>query len=151
MCSHRGNQLRGRGLLTGKKFAVAAVHAAQHFADGGVETRKIGITGEHGDPPPVFIVFRKPMRLLVVIETKPDVLTGIVGRQPMLRDIVGNGWVTVVAMDPETGEAHVFRPGLGFRPWVSRGVELPVMSSSAAWYAGHTDFLPPVRIAARSE
>ncbi len=100
--------------------------------------------------PRQMVEIHEPMRLLVVIESTPEVLSAIVARQPMLRDIVGNGWVTVVSMDPETGEAHVFRPGLGFRPWVSRGVELPVMSSSAAWYAGHTDFLPPVRIAARS-
>ena len=96
------------------------------------------------------VEIHEPMRLLVVIESTPEVLAGILSRQPMLREIVGNGWVTVVAMDPDSGEAALYRPGIGFRPWVSRGVELPVMSSSAAWYAGQTDFLPPVRIGWRT-
>lgn len=100
--------------------------------------------------PRQMVEIHEPMRLLAVIESTPEILGGILARQPMLREIVGNGWVTVVAIDPESGEAALYRPGIGFRPWVSRGVELPVMSSSAAWYAGQTDFLPPVRIGWRT-
>ena len=47
----------------------------------------------------------EPMRLLVVIEAPRDAVGQIIDRHPTVRDLVTNGWMSLVALDNE----HFFR------------------------------------------
>jgi uncharacterized protein YbcC (UPF0753/DUF2309 family) len=98
--------------------------------------------------PRQMIEIHEPMRLLLVIETPIARMRSILERQPVLAGLIGNAWVRVVVVEPETGEFAEFVPGQGFTAWRARPqVAPPVVPSSAAWYRGHHDFLAPAIVA----
>jgi hypothetical protein len=95
--------------------------------------------------PRQMIEIHEPVRLLIVVEASVALLSAIYARQPMLRELIGNEWVHLVSVDPSTGEQQRFTPR-GFQPVTPPGAPLPVVASSADWYRGHRDFLPPALI-----
>ncbi|MBF0126939.1 MAG: DUF2309 family protein, partial [Magnetococcales bacterium] len=98
--------------------------------------------------PRQMIEIHEAMRLLVVVEQRPEILTGIYRRQPEIRELVGNGWIVLAAIDPESGVIHLFSPETGWSLWEDDGMAaVPVTPHSAAWYAGHAGPLPPALIA----
>ena len=96
--------------------------------------------------PKQMIEIHEAMRLVMLVVAKPEILGKIYERQAPIRELVGNAWVHLVAMDPETKEFFVFLPGKGFFAWNERGDDVPVVSSSVEWYANKLDFLDPVLI-----
>ncbi|MBF0271690.1 MAG: DUF2309 domain-containing protein [Magnetococcales bacterium] len=96
--------------------------------------------------PRQMIEIHEAMRLLVVVEQRPEVLTGIYQRQEPIRELVGLGWIELACIDPDTGAIHHFSPREGWRPWEPVGDPVPVTPRSAAWYAGCSDPLPPALI-----
>ena len=96
--------------------------------------------------PRQMIEIHEAMRLQVLVEATPEVLTSIYQRQPPLRELIGNGWILLNAVHPASGELSVFRPGQGFVPWQGGVEPLPTVASSAHWYQGHCEALPPVLI-----
>jgi hypothetical protein len=96
--------------------------------------------------PRQMIEVHEPMRLQVVVEARTEVLARIYERQPPLQELVGNGWLLLSAIDPETGAITTFRPGVGFEPWTGTPEPLPLVDRSPAWYAGHHGPLPPALI-----
>ena len=96
--------------------------------------------------PQQMIEIHEPIRLLLVLESRPELVAAILRRQPLLRTLVDNAWIKVTIVDPDDGTTLIYVPGTGLVPWHSRGQVLPVVLNSAAWYAGHSDFLPPARI-----
>ena len=86
------------------------------------------------------------MRLQLVVEASLAVLGEIYGRQESLQELLGNAWVHLIAMDPETGELSVFLPHGEFVPWGGQPASLPTVRSSFEWYEGKVDYLPPARI-----
>jgi hypothetical protein len=91
----------------------------------------------------------EPMRLQLVIEQKIQVLLAIYERQPPLRELIGNGWINVAAMDPDTGAISEFQPGTGFVRWERPLRPLPEVAASAEWYAGASGPLGPALIRQR--
>jgi len=89
----------------------------------------------------------EPMRLLLVVDAAPETLGMIYARQPGLQVLIGNEWVHLASVHPDTGEIQVFVPGEGFVPWDGEVRELPEVAESFDWYRSQTDFLPPARIA----
>jgi hypothetical protein len=81
------------------------------------------------------------MRLLVVVEQSPAMLSAIVGRQPALQELVGNGWIVVASCDPDSGALARFCPRRGWLPWTGEAV-LPQVGRSAEWFAGQSAPLP---------
>ena len=67
--------------------------------------------------PRQMIEIHEPLRLQIVVEARIEILTAIYSRQASLRELIGNGWVHLIAKDPDTGEFAVFDPALGFVPW----------------------------------
>ncbi|MFO1419346.1 MAG: DUF2309 domain-containing protein, partial [Methylotetracoccus sp.] len=53
--------------------------------------------------PRQMIEIHEPMRLLVVVEQTPAILTAIYERQSSLRELIGNSWVQLATIDPHTG------------------------------------------------
>ena len=101
--------------------------------------------------PRQMIEIHEPMRLLVVVEAKIDVLTAIYTRQPPLQELIGNGWLVLAAMDPDDGALHLFRPETGWEAWQGEEQTLPVMNRSVDYYPGTMDPLTPVLLEAPTQ
>ncbi|MFM8704808.1 MAG: putative inorganic carbon transporter subunit DabA, partial [Planctomycetia bacterium] len=93
----------------------------------------------------------EPVRLLMVVEAAPERIATVLDRLPGVRDLVANHWVRLVAWHPETGELSV-QDGvdgrLAFSAYKPESVAIPVAASSAEWYRGRRDNLPPARLLA---
>lgn len=96
--------------------------------------------------PKQMIEIHEPMRLLMIVTATTEILGKIYSKQPSIRQLVGNAWVQLVAMDPKTKAFSVFVPGKGFVPWKTRGNKVPTVKNSKQWYDGKIDFLDPVLI-----
>ncbi|MBF0212930.1 MAG: DUF2309 domain-containing protein [Magnetococcales bacterium] len=97
--------------------------------------------------PRQMIEIHEPMRLLVVVEQTPEMLTAIYHRQEPIRELVGNGWIELAAIDPESGRVDHFSPETGWRRWEGSTAGVPTVARSADWYAGHSGPRPPALIA----
>lgn len=96
--------------------------------------------------PRQMIEIHEAMRLQLVVEHRPEVLAAIYQRQPPLQELIGNGWLNVAALDPETGVISPFVPGRGFVAWERELRPLPVVEKSTEWYAGKSEPLGPALI-----
>lgn len=94
--------------------------------------------------PQQMVEIHEAMRLLIVVEQTPDVLTAIYRRQPAIQELVGNGWVQLATKNPETGVIDLFTEQ-GWRRWMGEG-ELPRVACSADWFMGQSEPLTPVLI-----
>ncbi|MBF0163245.1 MAG: DUF2309 domain-containing protein [Magnetococcales bacterium] len=101
--------------------------------------------------PRQMIEIHEAMRLLVIVEQRPEILTAIYLRQEAIRELVGNGWIELACIDPESGEIQHFIPGSGWRVWENTLPSPPYATSSSDWYQGHTEPLPPALIALPEE
>ena len=54
--------------------------------------------------------FHDPVRLLVVVCARPDVVDGVLTRQPDVARLVLGGWVALRVVDPDTGRLLTFDP-----------------------------------------
>jgi hypothetical protein len=90
----------------------------------------------------------EPVRLHMIVESTPEILTAICARQPIVAELVRNEWVRLSAVDPDTGQIFTFDARTGFRPYSPSNPTLPAVSRSRDWYSGHDSFLPPARVAA---
>ncbi len=96
--------------------------------------------------PRQMIEIHEPMRLLVIVEAKPRVLTAIYERQPLLQELIGNGWLLLAAKDPDSPEIHTFEPAQGWVEWQNPGRPLPRVPSSSAHFMGFMKPLEPILI-----
>ncbi len=96
--------------------------------------------------PRQMIEVHEAMRLLVVVEHRLDVLTAIYQRQPAVRELVGNEWLQLAAIDPDTSAIHRFVVGTGWVAWQPEGPALPRVPRSTDWVRGQRDPLPPALI-----
>ncbi|GMQ87405.1 MAG: DUF2309 domain-containing protein [Gammaproteobacteria bacterium] len=91
------------------------------------------------------------MRLQVAVEVSTEILTKIYQRQPLLQQLVGNGWILLSAIDPDSGAITLFKPEQGFVPWQGSIRTLPSVACSTDWYRGCHDPLPPALIENRAD
>ncbi|MCG6862216.1 MAG: DUF2309 domain-containing protein [Chromatiaceae bacterium] len=98
--------------------------------------------------PNQMIEIHEPMRLLAVVEQTTELLTAIYRRQPPLQELVGNGWVQLVAKNPESGAIQLFEPNQGWVPWQPPDSPLRCLDRSIQCYAGRSGPCPPTLIAA---
>ena len=96
--------------------------------------------------PRQMVEIHEAMRLQVMVEADIEVLTKIYERQPLLQELIGNGWLLLSAKDPDSATIHVFNPDSGFVRWTGNRTPLPVVTRSPAWYRGHTGPLSPAFI-----
>jgi uncharacterized protein YbcC (UPF0753/DUF2309 family) len=96
--------------------------------------------------PKQMIEIHEAMRLQVVVEADTDVLNAIYHRQPSLRELIGNGWLLLSSLHPETGAIAYFEPERGFVEWAFETNELPLVERSRDWYDGHIEPRPPALI-----
>ncbi len=96
------------------------------------------------------VEIHEPLRLLVVIEAKPQRILDVVGQLPAVMQLAVNRWIQVVAWDPDSGALSTF-DGAGFIPYLPERTDIPVVDRSISWYAGQRDHLPPARVLAATQ
>jgi uncharacterized protein YbcC (UPF0753/DUF2309 family) len=104
--------------------------------DGGASDLRTGL-------PSQMIEIHEPMRLLIVIEARTDVVDAIYERQPVLRELIGNGWVRLAVKDPAAASIHLFSPRSGWLHWQGDTSAVARAVSSEEWYRGQMDHLLP--------
>jgi uncharacterized protein YbcC (UPF0753/DUF2309 family) len=77
----------------------------------------------------------EPVRILFVIETKPEKFRRILDRNPTLAQLFGNEWILAATLDPDSTEMHFFRDGQ-FELHIPESSEIPEVDSSMEWYRG---------------
>ncbi|MDG3004322.1 DUF2309 domain-containing protein [Paludisphaera mucosa] len=58
--------------------------------------------------------YHEPLRLQVIVEAPPDKVRAVMSAQPGVGDLVENGWVRLLALDPAGPEASLWVPGRGW-------------------------------------
>ncbi len=96
--------------------------------------------------PRQMIEIHEAMRLHVMVEASVEILTKVYQRQPPLQQLIGNGWLLVSAIDPDTGEISLFDPQQGFIPWDGEVTPLQSVEHSSDWYDGYMQPLQPVML-----
>jgi uncharacterized protein len=86
------------------------------------------------------VEIHEPVRVLFVIETTPQLMLGIMTRNPAIDRLVRNAWVQLATLDPHDRRVHVFERGT-FEAYVPESRRLPTVASSAEWYGGRRDHL----------
>jgi uncharacterized protein YbcC (UPF0753/DUF2309 family) len=93
------------------------------------------------------VEIHEPMRLLLVLETRPETLAAIVGRNPGFAKLVRNRWLQAATLAPDSGEVLVFG-ARGLVPHRSETKLLHEVPVSADWYGEHLDGVRPARVTA---
>ena len=93
------------------------------------------------------VEIHEPVRILFLIETTPERLMKVIGRNPELTEFVENSWVRISTMDPDSGEIQVYRGGGRFEPASPADTVIPRAASSVDWYRGKLEHLPLAEIA----
>src|SRR6516162_6756196 len=57
------------------------------------------------------VEIHEPVRMLFVIETRPETMFRIMDRNPGIGQLCRNGWVQLAVLSPESAEIQVFRDG----------------------------------------
>lgn len=60
--------------------------------------------------------YHEPVRLLAVIEASPTIIGGIIAKHEILQHFFHNGWVNLVAIDPETFTFHRYNTDATWEP-----------------------------------
>jgi uncharacterized protein YbcC (UPF0753/DUF2309 family) len=94
------------------------------------------------------VEIHEPVRLLVIIETTPERLRGVLAGLPAVDSLVRNGWVRVACWPPDRSVPLVYLPAQDH--FVPEATTLPVVSRSADWYGHSRKTLPPALIRPRS-
>jgi uncharacterized protein YbcC (UPF0753/DUF2309 family) len=96
--------------------------------------------------PSQMIEIHEPMRLQVIVEAETAVLERIYQRQASLRELIGNGWIHLSAIDPATGDISLFERGKGFVHWQGGEKPIATVENSQAAYRDQTGPVAPVLI-----
>lgn len=101
--------------------------------DGAASDLRTGLSAQ-------MVEIHDPVRLLFVIETRPEYFLGIMRRNPVIRRLCGNGWVQAATLSPDSDEIQLLK-GEAFEPFTGRLEELPRVTNSIDWYRGCRDNL----------
>ena len=91
---HRERQRRPAGYGSGTKLPHN-ITALLGVMDGAASDLRTGLPWQ-------MVEIHEPVRLLFVIETRPDILLRIVDRDPVLARLVHNEWVRIAVLDPDS-------------------------------------------------
>lgn len=86
------------------------------------------------------VEIHEPLRLLLVVETKPEAIWRFMERNPTAAQIVKNGWMQLAVLDYASPQIQLFN-GREFEPYTPSTNELPQAASSIDWYRGLRDHL----------
>lgn len=88
------------------------------------------------------VEIHEPVRMLTIVDVRPDVLLRILDEHPPLEQLVANRWIQMVTQDPETAAIHVYENG-DLRPYEIDASCPDTAVDSRSYYAGHREHLRP--------
>ncbi len=86
------------------------------------------------------VEIHEPVRILFVVETRPETMLRILDRDPAIGRLCRNEWVRLAVLSPDSAEIQVFRNG-AFHAYQPQSARLPKAASSTDWYRGWRDHL----------
>ncbi|QJW92777.1 DUF2309 domain-containing protein [Frigoriglobus tundricola] len=96
------------------------------------------------------VEIHEPVRLLIVCETTPEVMLGVMKQDTpvgkMIDSMTRNGWVQLAVLDPDSARIRLFERG-EFREYRPTATALPTATSSLDWYRGWREHLEFAEIA----
>ena len=60
--------------------------------------------------------YHEPMRLLAIIEAPTDRISTLISRHAILQKLFHNGWVNLLALDPDTHAVHRYGTDSAWEP-----------------------------------
>jgi len=91
------------------------------------------------------VEIHEPVRLLTIVEARPDRLERILSESESLAKRIGHGWIQLVCWDPDSAELFVFERGR-LRPYRPQSAECSVAPSSIDYYRGRGEPLAPALV-----
>jgi uncharacterized protein YbcC (UPF0753/DUF2309 family) len=86
------------------------------------------------------VEIHEPMRLLFVVEAKPQALLRVMNSRPQIGKLCRHDWIQMASLNPESAEIQILRRG-DFEPYRRESKKLPQVATSMAWYRGWRDHL----------
>src|SRR5207302_73590 len=86
------------------------------------------------------VEIHEPVRILFIIEARPEAMLAIMEDNPGIGKLCRNRWVRLALCDPVPYALSVLQAG-EFRPYVPQAGILPKAHSSVDWYRGWRDHL----------
>ncbi|GAB5500572.1 MAG: DUF2309 domain-containing protein [Pseudohongiellaceae bacterium] len=86
------------------------------------------------------VEIHEPVRLLTIVEAAPQDLLTIARERPVVGTLVGNEWIQLVSLHPDTGELKVFHKG-AFIDYVPERTGYPVAARSEKFFRGAATYL----------
>lgn len=96
------------------------------------------------------VEIHEPVRLLMVVESTPAALAGILERNPAIAKLCHNRWLQLAALDPHSPAVHVLENG-SFQPYRAETSQLPEVRASVEWYRGWRDHLGYAAVLAKHD
>ena len=87
-----------------------------------------------------------PLRLLTVVQAPLDRVAAVVERNPVLQKLFGNGWVSLVVLDPSRDAPQRYTPGSQWRPWfgdAADSADAPASATGESPASLHVPVLSP--------
>ncbi len=91
--------------------------------------------------PSQMIEVHDPLRLLMVVEQKPELVLQVLNQSPETADWFKKEWIILTAIDPETAEQYLFKNNQ-FEPLNIEDVALPILENEEQLYEQHEGNLP---------
>ena len=81
------------------------------------------------------VEIHEPIRILYIVEAKPESIFSIMDRNPLINTYIRNHWVQIATLDPSSNRIHLFQ-GDRFEPYEPGPNVLPMVTCSLDWYRG---------------
>lgn len=96
--------------------------------------------------PAQMVEIHEPVRLMLVIDQDPVVLTRVLESEPELRKVAENHWVTLMSYSAEVNKLYYLDLTGAFVEFEDDGDKPPVTTSSLSWVVGKREHLEFARI-----
>lgn len=91
------------------------------------------------------VEIHEPVRLLLIVESQPEVVQGILQHNEALQRLCSHEWIQLATLDPQS-EAICVYGRHGFVHYEPESYQLPVVAASIDWYARRREHLGFARI-----
>jgi hypothetical protein len=85
------------------------------------------------------------VRLLLIVESPPHVLQGILQRNEALRRLCDHQWLQLATLSPQSDAIFVYTQN-GFARYACESPQLPAVTASIDWYRNRREHLGFARI-----
>jgi uncharacterized protein YbcC (UPF0753/DUF2309 family) len=86
------------------------------------------------------VEIHEPVRLLVIVQTTPEILLKIASTKKEVGKLVSNEWIQLAAWDPENNHIQIYEKGK-FVPHQIENLKFPLSNSSKEYYQNHSEHL----------